>query len=108
MISQLLQNRTGAAITGVSHNLHGLQSLDIHIAQQMLDISGPDVHLFHLAKGLTRHQLMGHIVRSSYHLTDFLQARIRANGTSIPAHQLHAVIFLRIMASGNHNTAVSL
>ena len=106
MLRQLLQNRTGTTIAGVSNNLHRLKHACINIGQQMLNIGRHNIHLLHSTHSLACYHLMHELLGCSNHLADFLQTGITGNRTCIAAHQLHAVIFLRIMAGSNHDTAV--
>ena len=106
MLRQLLQNRTGTAIAGVSNNFHRLEHACINIGQQMLDIGRHNIHMLQSTHSFACYYLMHELFGCSNHLTDFLQTGIAGNRTCITAYQLHAVIFLGIMAGSNHNTAV--
>ena len=108
MLSQLLEHRAGTAIAGISNDFHRLEHARINIGQKMLDICRHNVHLLQCAQGLATDQLMLEIAGSSNHLANLLQTGITGNWTRITAHQLHAVIFLRIVAGSYHNAAISL
>ena len=62
--------------------------------------------MLHSTHGLACYHLMHELFACGNHLSDFLQAGITGNRTRITAYQLHAVIFLGIMAGSNHNTAI--
>ena len=86
MLRQLLQNRTGTAVAGVSNNFHRLKHACINIGQQMLDIGRHNIHMLHSTHSLACYHLMCKRLCSSNHLSDFLQASITGNRTRITAY----------------------
>ena len=80
------------------------QLIRVNIGKEMVYIVIEYVYIFNLAFFCLRR------LKRALHnqLFDILEACIAADRAGLPANQLHSVIFLRIMARGNHNPAVKL
>ena len=72
----------------------------------MLNISRHNIQLLQSTHSLACYHLMRKLFSCRNHLANFLQTGITGNRTCITTHQLHAIVFLRIMAGSNHNTAI--
>ena len=71
----------------------------------MLDVFIQHVLLFHLADSSTAKRLE---VSAHHGFFNVLEPRIAADWACFLLYELHAVIFLRIVAGRNHDTAIQL
>ena len=98
---QRIDDRPRATVAGVDHDLQRLERAGIDIAQQMGDVGafvGPILQAaapVGFRKPATRGQI-----------ADGEQAAVAADRLGLLAHQLHAVVIHRIVAGGDHDSAV--
>jgi hypothetical protein len=98
---QRVDDRAGTAVAGVHHDLQRLQRGAIHIAQQVLDVARARIEALQAAARAGRRErvLLGQVL-------DLEQPRVAADRTRTLAHELHAVVVLRVVAGGDHDAAV--
>ena len=97
-----VENRSGDAVTGIDHDLEGLEFAGIaDVAHQVIDIGLGEIGQGHLAF-LVR---VGEVVLLGQ-FANLLQAAVAADRAGAFANELEAVVIYGVVAGGDHDAAI--
>ena len=90
-----VDDRTGAAVAGVDHDLQRCERARVDVRQQMRDVVRLDIKLLNLATFRDRWSELVALGKRS----DVLQACVSTDRARFLAHELHAVVVRRVVSS---------
>ena len=98
---EAVHDEAGAAVSGIHHDLQGLELAELDIGQEMLDVGGRGVDALPPAAGARVLEPAALGDRA-----DFLQAVVARDRFRLFPHELHAVVVRGVVAGGDHDAAV--
>ena len=102
MLFERVDDRPCRTVARIDDDLERLQRLDVDVCQDVLDVLVEHIDFFNLPlRAIERLEVALH-----HGLLNVLEPRIARNRARFLAHELHAVVLLRIVTRRDHDAAV--